>query len=71
MATALPLKTRRTHPSQVILYTKGTRRYAVLERMPSDIVQRPLLKKLWINRLRESKLYTVLNHDDGLDIQVL
>ena len=46
-------------------------RVTVLERAPTDIVQRRLLEKLWINRLRGSQLFTVLNRDDGLGILVL
>ena len=43
----------------------------VLERAPTDIVQRRFLEKLWINRLRGSQLFTVLNRDDGLGILLL
>ena len=46
-------------------------RVTVLERAPTDIVQRQLLEKLWINRLRGSQLFTVLNGDNGLGILVL
>ena len=46
-------------------------RVTVLERAPTDIVQCRLLEKLWINRLRGSRWFTVLNRDDGLGILVL
>ena len=36
-------------------------RVTVLERAPTGIVQRQLLEKLWINRLRGSQLFTVQN----------
>ena len=42
-------------------------RVTVLERAPTDTVQRRLLENLWINMLR---LFTVLNRDDGLGILV-
>ena len=54
-----------------IAHRDHSRRVTVLERAPSDIVQRRLLEKLWINRLRGSQLFTVPNCDDGLGILVL
>ena len=53
------------------LHQDHSRRVTVLERAPTDIVQRRLLEKLWINMLKGSQLFTVLNRHDGLGIPVL
>ena len=66
------IKNKTNTPVGMHFSTEGHNpRVSVIQKAPQDILQRRLLEKSWIDRLKKSPGKLLLNRDDGLDIRVL